>query len=166
MTRQHAMERILAAYSGYYDINIEDPMPPFVAEAEFNLHDEQYFLVRSARIAEYDSREIVFFAAPEVLDLATFRMLDEIAWTNGLSRVRITENHKNTDISLFIVADEIDTRVIREAEKIRRYKKYMYGLRGWSGYRLIVCDVKNRQYVCNRLGSNLGEIANSVFRLK
>lgn len=158
------MEQILMAYRGYYDINLADPEPPFVAEAEFNLHDEQYFLVRSARIAQYNSREIVFFAMTTTLDQNAFNYLDEKAWAAGLARVKITEHHKNTDIVLFIVADEVDERVLQQAARVYRYKNYKFGLRGWSGYRLIVCDLKMKRYVCNRLGSNLGEIADSVLR--
>ena len=56
-----ALEQVLDAYKKYYTINRETPVSPFLAEAEFRLHDEQYFLIRSARISEVDSRELVFF---------------------------------------------------------------------------------------------------------
>ena len=44
MDRREALEKVLKAYEGYYNVKREQPEPPFAAEAEFRLHDENYFL--------------------------------------------------------------------------------------------------------------------------
>ena len=62
------LEKLIGSYEQYYDINRETPVEPFVAEATFKSHGEEYFLIRSAKINEMDSSETAFFADVEELD--------------------------------------------------------------------------------------------------
>ena len=71
MDVSQALEKLLPAFRQYYTINNDTPTQPFVAEAEFRSHNEQYFLVRSAHIADIDSNEFVYFAGVPVLDDGT-----------------------------------------------------------------------------------------------
>ena len=57
----YAIKKLLPAFEQYYTVNKESE-PPFCAQAEFRSHNEQYFLVRSAHIADIDSNEFVYFA--------------------------------------------------------------------------------------------------------
>ena len=61
METSQALEKILPAFEQYYTVN-KDSNPPFCAQAEFRSHNEQYFLVRSAHIADIYSNEFVYFA--------------------------------------------------------------------------------------------------------
>ena len=69
MELSQAIEKILPSFEQYYTVK-KDTDPPFCAEAEFRSHNEQYFLVRSAHIADIDSNEYVFFAAVKSLEYA------------------------------------------------------------------------------------------------
>lgn len=164
MTRQEALEKLLTAHSGYYTINRENPSAPFAAEAEFRLHDEQFFLIRSAKISEVDSREYVFFALTDTLDPETFRKLEETAWKTGLSRVELTAFHRNSDVSLYILAKRIPAEVRRMVKKSRRYKSYRFGLQGWSASRLLAWDLSDNTVVHNARGSNLRQVTDSIMR--
>ena len=62
------MEKILRSFDAYYNVKREGAEAPFAAEAEFSLHDEQYFLVKSVRLGEADSKVYVYFATAENLD--------------------------------------------------------------------------------------------------
>ena len=88
MTTRELTEKLLRAYSAYYNVERETPAPPFAAEAVFHSHSEQYFLIKSARLAETESNEYVFFAEEERLDEARLRALAESAWQEGTSRVQ------------------------------------------------------------------------------
>ena len=57
MEPSDAIKQILPAFEQYYTVKKEDITPPFCSEAEFRSHNEQYFLVRSAHIADIDSNE-------------------------------------------------------------------------------------------------------------
>lgn len=166
MTQSEALDRLLKAYSGYYNINRETPAAPFAAEAEFRLHDEQFFLIRSAKISEADTREFVFFALADVLDMETFRMLDSTAWETGLSRVELTGNHRNSDVILFILARHIPEEVKRLVRKTRHYKSYHFGLKGWSSGRVLACDLTDLTAVHNARGDILRKVVeNTLFKL-
>ena len=71
----YAIKKLLPAFSQYYTIKEVDVTPPFCAEAEFRSHNEQYFLVRSAHIADIDSNEFVYFSAADSLDSAKLEEL-------------------------------------------------------------------------------------------
>ncbi|MBQ9643351.1 MAG: hypothetical protein IJV26_04860 [Lachnospiraceae bacterium] len=152
------LERLLKQYERYYTINRENPVEPFAAEAEFSIHGEEYFLLKSAKYAEMDSREIAFYALVDKLDDEKLTELDERAWEEGLSRVDVKQNHRNTDISLFIVADEIDPLTAARIKKLRRYKSYRFGLWGWSGYRLVAYELNSGKKVSNYLGRSLEKL--------
>ncbi len=61
MNGNGTFEKIINAFSRYYDISTENIVGPFCAEAVFKSHGEQYFLVKSAKVADIDSNDFVFF---------------------------------------------------------------------------------------------------------
>ena len=87
MTVSEAMEKLLHSYEIYYNVNRETPTEPFVAEAVFHSHDEQFFLVKSAKLSEAESHEYVFFAEEETLTAERLQFLADTAWAEGTSRV-------------------------------------------------------------------------------
>ena len=150
MEKHEALERLLKAYSGYYNINRETPMKPFAAEASFEKHDEQYFLMKSAKLSEADSREYLFFALEEVLTCDRLLELDRLAWEECLRRTVPEENHKNTDAALLILADRVEEEALPLIRRMRHYKSYRFGLRGFSSYRLLVCEMTTEKMTTNR----------------
>ncbi|MBR1876061.1 MAG: hypothetical protein IJ805_03020 [Lachnospiraceae bacterium] len=152
---QEVLDRLLKSYSSYYNINTDTPAKPFAAEAVFGIHDEQYFLIKSAKLSESDSKEFVFFAHTELLNGDTLKALDSRAWEEGLSRAEIKENHKNTDVVLIILADAFAGDIGKAVKKSKHYKSYKFGLWGWSSYRLIAYELSSGKTYTNRLGSDL-----------
>ncbi len=160
------LERVLDAFGVYYNVKRDDVTEPFAAEAEFSLHDEQYFLVRSARLGESDSREYVYFATEEHLDQPRLEALDAIAWQHGLSRVTPHENHRNTDIVLIILARHMDQEAASLIPRLRRTKLYRFGLQGCSHYRLVAGELSTGRLVCNRQGRDLGKLIRNIIQSK
>ena len=156
--RQALFEKVLRSFEAYYNIDRENPLPPFDAEASFDMHDEQYFLIRSARISEADSREYVFFRVLERLDLETFRDLDRAAWETCLSRVDLSGNHRNTDVCLVIIADTIDPDAGEALRRKDHYKSYRFGLKGWSSSRMTAYECTTGTCFCSRRGQALKEL--------
>lgn len=60
LTPGEALERILRSYQTYYNIKTEAVEPPFAAEAIFGSHNEQYFLIKKAKVADIDTNETVY----------------------------------------------------------------------------------------------------------
>lgn len=164
MNTQEALEKLLLSYSAYYDINREAPTAPFAAEAVFHSHDERFFLIKSAKLAEAESHEFVFFAREETLTEDRLRELADIAWTEGLSRVQPHAAHQSSDILLEIVAEAITPEALALIPKLKRYQSYRHSLHGWSHFRLFTLEVSSGRMACNRQGRSLKKIFQSILQ--
>ena len=152
------LNRLLKSYSAYYNINTDTPAEPFLAEAAFGFHNEQYFLVKSAKLSEYDQKEFVFFAHTDTLDEEALKELDERAWQEGLSRVEVKENHKNTDVVLIILAEHFTEATEKAVKRTKHSKSYRFGFYGYSCYKLVAYELSSGKTCSNRLGSDLKKL--------
>ena len=156
MTTNEALEKLLRAYGDYY--NIERDKPPFAAEAVFHSHEEQYFLVRSARIAEAESHEYVFFAAENDLTPDRLRELDAAAWNAGTARITPHHDHRSSDITLIVLAERIAPDAAALIPKLRHYRSYLFGFQGWTHYQLCAADLSAERLFCNWQGRKLRKL--------
>ncbi len=154
MDVSQALEKLLPAFRQYYTINKDAPAQPFLAEAEFRSHNEQYFLVRSAHIADIDSNEFVYFAGVPVLDDGTLLQLVSKAWATGLEKIHPHEGHRNSDITLIILADKIAEETQITIKKTKLYKSYKFSFWGWSNFKLAAAELLNQGIYSNRLGKD------------
>ena len=162
MTPAEVLETLLNAYRRYYNIQTEDVEPPFAAEAAFHTHDEQYFLVKRARISEMDSHEYVFFALGETLSLSDVQRLDAAAWERGLSRVKPHANHRSTDVVLVMLAEHITPDAMDCVRKLKHRQSYRFLLQCCSDYRLVALDVSAGTLSCNRRGRDLQKLFRNI----
>ena len=162
MTSKEALQTLLKSYICYYNVKEEGVEEPFVAEAEFFAQDVQYFLVKSAKLGEADSHEYIYFAAEEHLTLERARMLDETAWSRGMSRVEPKPNHRNSDVHLVILAEKIDDDAAQFLKKLRRYESYHHTFWGWSHYRVIALETSTGRLTCNRMGQILTKLFRNI----
>ncbi|MBD5547478.1 MAG: hypothetical protein HDQ97_08775 [Lachnospiraceae bacterium] len=162
MNINEILEKLFSSFQVYYDVKREDVEPPFVAEAVFHTHDEQFFLVKSAVISEAESREYVYFAAEECLDLETLLQLDQAAWTRGTEKVNPHGSHRNTDVALIIVAEQITEEAFARIRKLRHYQSYHLGFHGWSNYRLVAIEQSSGRAAYNRLGRSFKKLVCNI----
>ena len=162
MTAQEALQTLLKSYWRYYNVREEGVEPPFAAEAEFISKDEQYFLVKSAKLGESNSFEYIYFAAEEHLTLERAKMLDETAWSRGMARVEPKPNHRNSDVHLVILADRMDDDAAKFLKKLRRYESYNHTFWGWSHYRVIALETSTGCLTCNRMGRILEKLFRNI----
>jgi len=162
MTAREALPALLKSFVRYYDIKEEGVQPPFAAEAEFHSHEEQFFLVKQAKLSEAESKEFVFFAVTEHLTLDELKVLDETAWATGMSRVFPHDGHRNSDVVLIILADKVDADAAACLKKLKRYESYKRTLHGWSHYRVIVRDMSTGKVTFNRMGRTLKNVLSKI----
>ncbi len=164
MTVDEALQKLLHSYRRYYNIKTEDVPEPFRAEAAFHTHDEQFFLVKAATLAEADSHEYVFFATSDRIGPDDVRRLDEAAWEEGMARVVPHANHRNTDIVLVVLAEQIDDDAAAYIKRCKRYRSYRHTLQGWSHYSLVAIETSTGDFFCNRRGKNLKKLFRNIMR--
>ncbi|WP_294429051.1 hypothetical protein [uncultured Treponema sp.] len=167
MNSNGAIEKIYQSFERYYTVSTQNVEAPFVAEAVFKSHNEQYFLIKAAKVADIDSNDFVFFYSDEdssgslengSLSIEKITELAQIAWKRGLSRISPYYGHRNTDVTLVILSEKIDEKSIRQIKKINYYKSYKFGFYGWSSFRLLVYETSTGRTVTNRRGSDLKKI--------
>ena len=163
MAPSDAIKQILPTFKQYYTIKTDTPAP-FCAEAEFRSHNEQYFLVRSAHIADIDSNEFVYFATLSDLNNEKLDELVKAAWNTGLTKVHPHEGHRNSDVTLIILADRISDETKIKIKKTKLYKSYKFSFHGWSHFKLAVADLNslddkgNPTLYSNRQGKDFAKL--------
>lgn len=162
MTADEALQKILPLFEVYYAVERDDPAPPFAAEAAFTAKDEHYAVYRNVKIGEAECKEYLFFAAADRVSLEDARRWDEAAWREGLSRVQPGPTHRNTDIALVLLADEVAPEAAAYFKKLRRSKSYKLMFHGWSNYRAIVIETSTGAMTSNRLGRDLRKLFGNI----
>lgn len=162
MTTEEALESLLRSYRQYYNIKTEDAAAPFAAEAAFHSHDEQYVLMRRAKISEAEAHEYVFFATAGSLSLEEAKKLDERAWEEGLSRVKPHYDHRSSDVVLIILAEQISQEAKQYIRSAKRYKSYRFTLQGWSHYSVVALETSTGELSCNKRGRDLRKLFRNI----
>lgn len=158
------LEKLYNSYRPYYSLKISgkddaDVASPFCAEAEFKSHTEKYVLVKSAKIADIDSNEYVYFYdAQEVFSIEKVKELANLAWKEGLSKVKPAYGHRNTDITLIIICPVLADEAKKTARKINFYKSYKFGIYGWSRFRLCIYEETSRKCFANRFADDIKKL--------
>lgn len=162
MSLQEALEKLLLSFRRYYNIKTEEVEAPFTAEAVFQSHNEQYFLLKSARISEANSNEFVYFYTADSLNEEELKKLDECAWERGIGHVQPNYYHRSTDVALIIIAEKIDEEAWKLVRKLKHSKSYKCGLNGYSNYRLIALELSTGRVTHNRQGQNLKKLVSNI----
>ena len=162
MTPTEALNTLIKSYRRYYNVQTEDVEAPFAAEAIFHTHDEQYFLVKSAKLSEAESHEYVFFHTSESLSLQDIQELDRCAWERGLSRVKPGTNHRNTDVTLILLANRIAPEAMDYLKRSKHYQSYRFGFHGWSSYRAVALETSSNTLSYNRRGKDLRKLFRNI----
>lgn len=160
MTVSEELERLIKIHRPYYDININGE-GPFCVTAVFRSHDSHYFLSKRFSIGEAEMNEYVYIATAEILDLKTTEKLITSAWEMGLEKVRPSENHRNSDIVLIILAERITENAAEFIKKCKLFKSYNFLFQGWSVFKIIALDTSTGNYVTNKRGRDLKKLFKS-----
>ena len=149
------LAKILNSYVHYYMIKKDGVPAPFSAFAEFHSHNEQFVLVKKAKIADNDSNEYVYFLLTEYLDVPVLTDAARKAWEDGLAKVKPSFTHRNSDVTLVAVANTFADGLEKAAKKIRFSKSYSFSFRGWSNFRLVCYEAQSKKFASNYHGKDL-----------
>lgn len=164
MNKQDFLEASLKAFTRYYNVKTEDVQAPFCAEAEFISHNEQYVLLKSAKIADIDSNEFIYFALSGKLTKEELSSLDTTAWERGLSKIHPGPGHRNSDVTLIIIADSIEADAFKSVKKCRHSKSYKMTFWGYSHYKLVAIDLSLGRLTTNYQGETLKKLFNNILK--
>ena len=158
MNCEEVLSRLLESYKNYYDVSTSDCTQPFCAQAEFHSTNKQYILVKAAKVSESQSNEFVFFSIQKHLTKETLCMLEETAWNEGLKKFTVKAGHRNSDISLIIIAESADKDALARLKKIHHYKSYWLTFRGWSAFSAALFLTQTNTFYSNKFGKSLKKL--------
>ncbi len=164
MSTDDIFNTLTETYGGYYNIDKDGALPPFDATGYLSNESQQYFLVKAAHIASVNSYEHVYFKKCDELDIGTLNDLDRTAWEDGLSRVRPSADHKNTDVALIVIADRVLEEVKSAIDTYKHSKNYKLGFFGFSNYRLVVIEALSGLILTNRRGRDLKDFIAHIIK--
>lgn len=163
MSKEQLLDTFKKAFRIYYNVN-EEVEEPFAATAYFASHNEQYFLVKAAKVADIDSSEYALFALCDDLDSATVESLSEKAWEIGLKDVHPIYGHRNSDVTLYILADTVSKEAVKAVKAKKLYKSYRHSLYGWSHFRLVTIECSSRKVTYNRQGHLQEKLVGNILK--
>lgn len=158
---EEALKNLLPSYESYYSIDT-NPLKPFSATAFFSSNNTQYFLVKSAQISQSTSSEYVYFLCTQNLTTDYLCECAQTAWNNALAKIKPSSGHRNSDVTLIVIAKTFNPEVLKTAHKIKKSKSYKLSLWGWSSFRLAGVELTSGKLIHNRLGASLLKIMNNI----
>lgn len=155
--RLAALERILAAHEGFFDIqrNYAFAQRTFPGYGEFHAEASRYVLAKRAKLWEVSAHEYLFFLEMPHLDKAAFDDAVAFITKDALEKVQLSANHMTSYLSLVIVADTVEEGVLRAVRKTRFRKNFCWGIKGWADVRLAVVDLSCGLVETNAMGKEL-----------
>ena len=162
-TREQVLKRLMLAHQAYYDVFEQYPFEgrTFPVYAEFHTHGEQYVLVKRAKLWEVDSHEYLFFESVARLTVDELQELVDYMKERGIKKVNPVPNHMSSNLSLVIVADEIDDEAEQLLRKTRYRKNFAWGIRGWSDLRIGAVDLARGVVLTNPAGKEMKPVLES-----
>jgi len=157
------LDELYHSFESYYNIVREGVEEPFAGEAHFHSDDSMYFLVKAAKLSQSNSNEYIFFSVEDRLDEERLEYLDNVAWERGISRANPGPGHHFTDVSLVIIADEIDPAIEKIITKRVHQKSYRHMLWGFSNYRLVAIGLNEGKIIHNRQGKTLRKSIRNIY---
>ncbi len=154
MSLRERLERLLNAYSHYYDIDREVAVEggTFPATATYYLRDENYLITRKHVLNAVENHEYVYFYLTERLDAAEVQRQIEISLKAGLSRIEPKREHMCSMVTLVILADTIDEDAKRLIRKARFRKNFRLALHGWMEYHIAAMECSTNSFLSNPAG--------------
>ncbi len=133
MTKEEVLERLVGAYTAYFNIRRDTELNglPVAMDAEYHVRNEQYVLSREAKLWEAENDEYAFVVVLEELDPENLRAYYDAVLKEGMSRVDPRANHMRTDITMLVLADRIQPEAAASSQKaqvLQEFSLYPPGL--------------------------------------
>lgn len=176
LTRRETLEKLLSAYSHYYDITREVPVGGrvFPAFAAFHLRDESYLLSRRHVLSAVEQHEYVYFYLTERLTAAELEELIALTREDGLQKIHPHKEHMASYVTLSLLAEWVDPEAQELLRRTRFRKNFRFSFHGWMEYRIAAMEAGTGRFFSNPAGratrktleANLGNMKKAGGKIK
>lgn len=168
MTLQERLEKLLNAYSHYYDIerDVQVEGGSYPATAFYFLRDENYLITKKHVLNVVENHEYVYFYLAEHLDAAELRRQIEISREAGMRHIQPSKIHMSSVVTLIILADTIDPEAKAILKKTRFRKNFRLALHGWMEYHIAAMECSTLSFLSNPAGKEARKTLELNFKPK
>ena len=168
MTRQERLEKLLNAYSHYYDIERDVVVEggSFPAAAIYYLRDENYLISKKHVLSAVENHQYVYFYLAEHLDAADLQHQIDLSLQDGLGRIKPSKEHMSSMVKLVILADTIAPEAKELLKKTRFRKNYRLALHGWMEYHIAAMEISTASFLSNPAGKEARKLLEQNFSSK
>ena len=168
MTRQERLDKLLNAYSHYYDIarDVTVEGGSFPATACYYLRDENYLISKKHVLSAVENHEYVYFYLTEHLDVETLQKQIDLSREAGMSHIKPNKEHMSSFVTLVILADTIDPEAKTLIKKTRFRKNFRLALHGWMEYHIAAMEISTNSFLSNPAGKEARKLLERNFLSK
>lgn len=154
MTLQERLEKLLDAYSHYFDVerDVRVTGGGFPAAAVYHFREENYVATKAHVIYATEQHEYVYFYVTEHLDASALQQQIDLSRTAGLGTIRPSGEHMFSYVTLVILADTIDPEAQSLLKKTRYRKNFRLALHGWMEYHIAAMECSTQSFFSNPAG--------------
>lgn len=154
MTLQERLEKLLNAYSHYYDIerDVQTEGGAFPAMAIYYLRDENYLISKKHVLSAVENHEYMYFYLTEHLTAEDLQHQIDVTLQDGLGRIKPNKEHMSSRVTLVVLADVIDPEAQKLLKKTRYRKNYRLALHGWMEYQIAAMECSTQSFFSNPAG--------------
>lgn len=151
---EERLEKLLKAYSYYYDIERDVTVPggSFPATAFYHFREENYIATKAHTVYATEQHEYVYFFVTEHLDADTLQKQIDLSREAGLAAINPHKEHMFSYVTLVILAETIDPEAQKLIKKTRFRKNYWLALRGWMEYHIAAMEGTTPRFLSNPAG--------------
>ena len=165
MTLQERLDKLLNAYSHYYDIarDVTVEGGSFPATAFYYLRDENYLITKKHVLNAVENHEYVYFYLTEHLDVETLQKQIDLSREAGMGNIKPNREHMSSFVTLVILADTIDPEAKKLIKKTRFRQNFRLALHGWMEYHIAAMEISTNSFLSNPAGKEARKLLEGNF---
>ena len=165
MTLQERLDKLLNAYSHYYDIarDVTVDGGSFPATAFFFLRDENYLISKKHVLSAVENHEYVYFYLTEHLTAGDLEKQIELSKNAGMSNIKPSKEHMSSFVTLVVLADTIDPDAKALIKKTKMRKNFRLALHGWMEYHIAAMEISTHSFLSNPAGKEARKLLEGNF---
>lgn len=165
LSREEILERLLSAYSSYFDIErAEDSQAPLAASCHFHVRSAKYVLIKKAELWSASSNEHMYiFSVPELTE-ELYRACEKQAYEEGMALIEPNSNHMYTYITAVFLCDSCTEGALKLLKKCRLYKSFHFSLHGWMEFHTLLVQRGREDFPTNPRGRANAKLMKKLFQ--
>lgn len=137
----------------------------FDACAESHIRNEKYIATKKAVVYAFENDEKCLIKQINNITKNKIDHMIEVTKDNIINNIQLSKDHMSTTITVILVSETaIDEQIAKHVKRFRYQKSFMFGLKGWIAFRIILVDLENEKAICSKEARKVGKFYQPEYR--